>query len=158
MQPSVTEERRRPRPPAYKRAIPRGWLRVAAIVLVVGTTVGSFLPGTVKTKLGTQPYNPLSGHVGLAHRAYHFSTFGLMAAALLLLADRFRDELKAVFFAAGLGCLIEITQHVIGLSLVFEWWDVGDDCLAVLGAFVLVQVGNWRGRTEGNDIAGQHGS
>jgi heme A synthase len=126
--------------PAYKRWIPRPVLRKAAVVLVAGAVVGSFLPGEMKRLLGTDPE-----HHGLMHRIYHFVTFGSTALAYLLLAERVREELRAAVLVFGLACLIEGTQRAIGFSQVFEWWDVRDDFLAVLGVFVLVQVGNWLG-------------
>jgi hypothetical protein len=130
---------------SYKRVIPRGWLQTASVVLVLATIVGSFLPSSDKLLLGTEPFDPrqhLATHVGMLHRSYHLAAFALIAGAPLLLARNLKDEFKALLFVIGLGCAIETAQHLIGFSLVFEWWDLRDDVYAATGAFTLVQIAN----------------
>ena len=124
--------------PSYKRVIPRVWLKLAAVILIVGTTVGSFLPGPAKRALGTHPDN----HFHAGHRLFHFATFGLTTAVLLLLAERLRDEVKAVLFVAVWGCAIELAQYGTALSGVFEWWDARDDVYAAVIVFLLAQMAN----------------
>lgn len=48
--------------PRYKQMIPRRVLIVLATVLVMGTVVGSFLPGSTKERLGTQPTQQSNAH------------------------------------------------------------------------------------------------
>lgn len=132
--------------PGYKRIIPRRILLVLATVLVIGTVVGSFLPGSTKERLGTQPTQQSSAHSDWGHRAYHFATFGTTALAILLLMYGIRAEVKGGLAIFGLGCAIEVTQYALGFSKVLEWWDVRDDFYAVAAVFLLVQVANARSR------------
>jgi len=128
--------------PRYKRMIPRRILFVLATVLVMGTVVGSFLPGSAKERLGTQPVQQTSAHADWQHRAYHFATFGTTTLTILLLMYGFRAEVKGGIAIFALGCAIEATQYALGFSKVLEWWDVRDDFYAVATAFVLVQAAN----------------
>lgn len=128
--------------PAYKQVIPRRVLIVIAALLVMATLVGSFLPGPAKIRLGTEPYEPAVHRVGMAHRVYHLASFGSIAMALLLLAAGTREETTYALAVLGLGCLIETTQHLTGMSEVFEWWDVLDDFYAVAAVFAVVQIAN----------------
>ena len=128
--------------PGYKRLIPRRILLVLATLLVVGTVVGSFLPGNAKERLGTQPTQRSSAHGDWGHRAYHFATFGSTALAILLLMYGFRAEVEGGLSVFALGCGIEVTQYALGYSKVLEWWDVRDDFYAVAVVFVLIQVAN----------------
>ena len=119
---------------------------VVATILVIGTVVGSFLPGSAKERLGTQPVQRTGAHADWQHRAYHFATFGTTALAVLLLMYGVRAEVKGAVAIFGLGCAIEVTQYALGFSRVLEWWDVRDDFYAVATVFVLVQVANARSR------------
>lgn len=123
----------------YKTILSRRVLKLLAAFLILSAIAGSFLPGEIKVLLGTEPYDPTTGYVGVAHRVYHFATFGSTALVLMMLAQTLWEEAVAAAFAFGLGLLIETVQHVIGFSLVFEWWDVRDDLYAVTIAFVLTQ-------------------
>jgi hypothetical protein len=134
--------------PRYKRVIPRHFLMVAGLVLVIGTLIGSFLPGSAKGRIGTHPYEPRNGQVHREHRWYHFATFGSIALIYLLLAKGIRQEVRAALSVFALGCSIEGTQRWTGFSEVMEWWDVRDDLYAVLSAFILVQVANSRKMSE----------
>jgi hypothetical protein len=128
---------------SYKRRIPRSKLRVLSIVLIACTILGSFLPGEWKLLLGTEPFDPNTGIVGSMHRLFHFATFGTTALSLLLLGRNLLEEVNAVAFTAALGLGIEVTQHLIGFSLVLEWWDVRDDFFAITAAFLAVQMANF---------------
>lgn len=132
--------------PSYKQVIPRRVLIVLATVLVMGTVVGSFLPGSAKERIGTQPRQQSGAHSEWGHRTYHFATFGATALAILLLMYGIRAEVKGGLAIFGLGCAIEVTQYALGLSKVLEWWDVRDDFYAVATVFVLVQMANARSR------------
>jgi hypothetical protein len=134
--------------PRYKRIIPRRILVVLASILVIGTVAGSFLPGSTKERLGTQPTQQSSAHSDWGHRAYHFATFGTTALAILLLMSGFRAEVKGGLSVFALGCAIEVTQYALGFSTVLEWWDVRDDFYAVAAVFVLVQAANARSQEE----------
>jgi hypothetical protein len=135
----------------YKTILSQRVLKLLAGVLILSTIIGSFLPGEIKMLLGTQAYDPmlediaLAQHlhpmkaISLAHRGYHFATFGSTTFVLMMLAQTLWGETAAVAFTFGLGLLIEIVQRLIGFSSVFEWWDVRDDLYAVTIAFVLTQ-------------------
>ena len=111
-------------------------------MLIIGTLIGSFLPGPTKARLGTHPYAPTDNHVQVGHRLCHFAAFGSIALVYSLLASGIRGEVKVALSTFALGCLIESTQNLIGFSDVFEWWDVRDNFYAVAGVFVLMQIAN----------------
>ena len=62
-------------------------------------------------------------------------------AILLLLGTTspFAKTLAAVS-ATLLGMTIETGQYLIGLSPLFEWWDVRDDVVGILSGIVLTSV------------------
>jgi len=72
--------------PAVRARRFRSVLRRVAPFWVCGVVIGSFLPGSWKRELGTQPYTPLHA-VSFQHRAVHFATFGLTALLFLALAE-----------------------------------------------------------------------
>jgi hypothetical protein len=109
---------------------------------VIGTIIGSFLPGSEKVRLGTQPFRAVPHHIAFQHRMAHFAAFGSLALVMLLLAIDFRDEVKGAASVFALGCVIESTQYFIGFSDSLEWWDVRDDLYAAAAAFIFVQLAN----------------
>lgn len=131
-----------PRVRPYKRVVSRHSLLVIGTILIIGTLIGSFLPGPTKARLGIHPYAPTDNHVQMGHRLCHFAAFGSIALVYSLLASGIRGEVKVGLSVFALGCLIESTQNLIGLSDVFEWWDVRDNLYAVAGVFVFVQIAN----------------
>ena len=129
-------------PRGYKQVIPREVLFWLGILLIAGTTIGSFLPGIMKLWLGTHPYEPGQAHVETAHRIYHFATFGCIALVYLLLAEGILAEAKVSLLVFAMGFIIECAQRLTGLAALLEWWDIRDDLYAVLGVFVLIQTAN----------------
>jgi hypothetical protein len=125
--------------PYYKRFLPRRSLKALALFFIIGTTIGSFLSGPVKSQLGTDPVPAMSTQIGLAHRVYHLSCFGSIALALSLLANIAQEEIQAALFTASLGLMIELTQYVAGWAAVFESWDIRDDFWAITSALLLVR-------------------
>jgi len=114
----------------------KGIARRIAPIWVAGLVVGSFLPGTWKKTLGTQPF-VLHQAVAPQHRLAHLVTFGFTALLFLLLTDRPRDEARAAGAAFVLGCAIEILQFSFGLAPVFEWWDLRDDAVGILAVWLI---------------------
>lgn len=110
------------------RVISRAW--------ILGVIVLSFIPGSEKLRLGTDPYVPHHA-VGWQHRWGHFFAFGI-TAVLLLLGSVWRGaEKRAATAAILLGVMIETIQYLTGLAATFEWWDVRDDSVGVLVGVVL---------------------
>lgn len=108
---------------------------------VLCVIVGSFLPGPTKVAIGTTtPVRLEAAHEvqGIAHRSIHFAVFGVTAILFLLVARNGGQEILAVFFALGLGTVLEVLQH-LSFGSVLEWWDIRDDAIGVLAAFVLVR-------------------
>jgi hypothetical protein len=136
----------------YKDFLPRRFLKLLAAFLIVATSVGSFLPRPVKSTLGTDPINPTSTHIGIAHRIYHFSTFGSIAFTLLLLASGTLEEIQAVLFASTLAWVIEITQRLADPFGVFEWWDVRDDLWAITLATFSIALINGAACSQSNKL------
>ena len=130
------------REPAASVSRFRPILRRIAPFWVCGLVIGSFLPGSWKRELGTQPYTPFHA-VSFQHRVVHVATFGLTALLFLALAEGRRGQVKAVAGAVLLGLAIEAGQHAVGLSAVLEWWDLRDDFWAVAGAAVVFGIWRW---------------
>jgi hypothetical protein len=132
--------------PGWKLKFPRRVLRVVAPFWVIGLIVGSFLPGTLKDRLGTTA-QPQSGHVvrqvALKHRMFHLASFGSTALILLVIAGNAREERKGAAFVLLLGCAIETLQCWQSNGVLFEWWDVRDDFYAVAAVFIMAQILNW---------------
>ncbi len=111
---------------------------------VAGVIVGSFLPGPVKRSLGTRPF-VLHHPVAVEHRIAHMVIFGATGLLFLLLADRPKDQVRAVGSALSLGFGIELTQFAVGFSRVFEWWDLRDDAIGILGVVFIFRALQWAG-------------
>jgi len=127
---------------SYKQLIPRPVLQGLAFVFIVCTVTGSFLPGPVKSQLGTAPPNQTHIQIAVAHRVSHVTCFGLDALVLLFLGYGIQEEIAAVLLVAILGYAIEATQYLLRYSAVFEWWDLSDDLWAIAGAALLVHGAN----------------
>ena len=100
----------------YKDFVSRRVLLALLTFLVVGTTVGSFLTGGVKTTIGTHPFTVAAPQIAVGHRIFHFICFGSIALSALLLSAGFSDELRAILCVALHGTLIEIAQRL------FHFW------------------------------------
>ena len=88
----------------------------------------SFLPGHWKDEMHTK---------GRLHDVAHMAVFGMLAW-LMARAARTRDgQIKAFFFAAMIGCAVEVMQYLIflipgGMHSPLEWKDILLDVMAVL--------------------------
>ncbi len=129
-------------PPAiarFKRWAPRAFLLRFAPVWVVFLVLGSLLPGNVKVTLGTttleQQIHP-NKNVTVRHRIVHLTLFSFTASLFLLLARTSRAEWRSVVLVMLLGAAVEFAQHWI-YQFTFEWWDVRDDCMGVLGVYLV---------------------
>jgi hypothetical protein len=114
-------------------------LRKIAPVWVLCLVIGSMLPGETKLRLhttGKQQMHHQTKEVTRGHHLYHYGSFGLTAVLFLAIAESRREEWRAIARVILIGLGIEITQHLVYLS-VFEWWDVRDDGVAALAVFAL---------------------
>jgi NhaP-type Na+/H+ or K+/H+ antiporter len=73
------------------------------------------------------------------HRGIHWLAFAGAAVLLLLLSRNRRQEIRSVIGVCLLGLTLEYVQHLIYRNIM-EWWDVRDDALAVLAAFMLYRL------------------
>jgi hypothetical protein len=80
-----------------------------------------------------QPARP--GPVHLFHRELHWVAFAGAALLLFVLSRSRRQAIWSTIAVCALGFSLEILQHLIYRNSL-EWWDVRDDSLAVLAAFV----------------------
>jgi hypothetical protein len=108
------------------------------IVLLV--LVGSFLPLDQKVRLGTKPAHRRGTIVSPQHRIFHFGSFGFATIAFVTFALGKRRRMTAAVIVGLSGLLIESAQALISKRAI-EWWDVRDDCYAVIGGFLLFQMG-----------------
>jgi hypothetical protein len=117
-------------------------LRIFTLVWIACVIAGSLMPGSAKNSLGTtdelrmrSPYEV----GGVAHRIWHFGVFGSTALLLLVQAKDRRGWVFAVLATFGLGLSLEFLQWRIYGSA-FEWWDVRDDAIGVLGAALMYRL------------------
>jgi predicted membrane channel-forming protein YqfA (hemolysin III family) len=86
-----------------------------------------------------QPVRPAAmvGPAGISlHRAIHWLAFAGAALLLLALSSCRRQEIRNAVVLVLLGVSLEYLQHVLYRNSM-EWWDIRDDTLAILAAFVL---------------------
>jgi hypothetical protein len=128
--------------PRFKQLVPRKLLSWVVPIWITCLTIGSLLPGDLKVELGTttkqQQVHP-NKDVILPHRLAHFALFGFTACLLMLLARTNQGEIVSVLLAILLGSVIEFAQHAV-YRFTFEWWDVRDDAIGAIGAYVLFRV------------------
>jgi hypothetical protein len=123
--------------------VPRRLARWFARVWIAAVIVGSLLPGSAKITLRASEGKPT--HAGKAveikHRFIHFLAFGSSFLVLSVLAKRRKEQLEAAVEVMIIGCIVETIQYfVYSYRHIFEWWDVRDDALGILAAFLLLQV------------------
>jgi hypothetical protein len=123
--------------------IPRTYLVRIAPWWIIILIVGSFLPGPVKSRLGTAsaPVGIHHSTVPVRHRIVHFLSFGSTALILILIAGNRFQQLLAAASVAALGLAIESGQYSLLHLPYMEWWDVKDDAIASISALVLAQSG-----------------
>lgn len=100
------------------------------------------MPEPAKTAIGTTEGSgpPEANPSWLTpHRLYHLVSFGSTALLLLLVASTRAAEIKAVAATILLGTTLEITQYAISHGVLFEWWDIRDDTLGALAAYLLLR-------------------
>ncbi len=79
-----------------------------------------------------QPARP--GPVHAFHRELHWFVFGVAAFLVFALSRSRRQAICWAIAVCALGLSLEFFQHLIYRNLM-EWWDVGDNSFAILGAF-----------------------
>lgn len=106
--------------------------------------VGSFLPYEAKRSIGT-PDLVFTHSLTLAesleltpHRLYHLLVFGATALLLMAVARSRAGEVTGATATVLMGVGIEFAQAVVAHYQI-EWWDIRDDTLAVLAAYLLIQ-------------------
>lgn len=105
--------------------------------------IGSFLPSEAKQAIGTTA-EIRHGRIdapGLAHRLWHFGSFGATALLVSLVNRNPGKRILFVVSIAVLGLCIELMQARL-TGFVVEWWDVRDDAL---GVAVFMALGQLRG-------------
>jgi len=105
--------------------------------------VGSLLPGSAKVRLHVSEIKTKHSRnlVSISHRWTHIVTFGSSFLVLSLLAAGKREELKAAGEIMIISCVVELAQYfVYSHRQVFEWWDVRDDAIGIVAAFLLLQI------------------
>jgi VanZ family protein len=86
-----------------------------------------------------QPYRPeaTKGHHSFPHQIEHVVVFGATGLLFLGLARTRREDWIAVAGVVVLGLFIEATQLLLYQTPEgFEWWDVRDDTIAALLAWI----------------------
>jgi hypothetical protein len=115
-----------------------------ARVWISTVIVGSLLPGSAKiTLFASESEHMQSGNaVTSKHRLIHFFAFGSSFFLLSLLAAGRREQLEAAGEVMAIGCMIELIQYFAYSHghAAFEWWDVRDDAIGIVAAFLLVQI------------------
>jgi hypothetical protein len=126
---------------ARLKSRPRRALAIIALVWVLCVVGASLFANRAKHVVSTGVQITLSKNsspsvvVPLRHRILHFLSFGLLAL-LLMLAGDMNSRLLVIFAVAALGLGIEFAQHCI-FGNNFEWWDVRDDSLGAIAAFLI---------------------
>lgn len=124
---------------------PRRLVRWFARLWISVVIVGSLLPGSAKVFLHASESKPTQfrGTANLTHRLIHFVAFGSSFLVLSLLATGRRKQLEAAGEVMAIGCFIELTQYfAYSHRQLFEWWDVRDDAIGIIVAFLLIQIAN----------------
>jgi hypothetical protein len=112
----------------WRSHLPLRLLRLIAVPWTFCLIVGSLAPNSLKDAIGTHSH----------HRPYHFIVFGATAVLFLLISQTRRQEWIAVGGALGIGVVMETLQCLS--DGYFEWWDLRDDALGILVAFVLFRL------------------
>lgn len=74
-----------------------------------------------------------------AHRIEHAAAFGFLGLLVLPLSRNRVQEWMLALTIAALAATLELAQHLIFRNTVFEWWDVRDDSIGVLFAWLVVR-------------------
>jgi hypothetical protein len=99
------------------------------------------MPSRAKIALGTTTARAVEARPpNREHRVVHFVGFGGAELLLLLLAINRRQQAHRIVGMVVLALGIELTQHFVLRGRYFEWWDVRDDVMGILAAFLIVDV------------------
>lgn len=121
--------------------VPRQLAQWFARLWISVVIAGSLLPGRVHWHASQSEPAEVRHTAILAHQFIHFVAFGSSFLVLSLLATGRREQLEAAFEVMTIGCIIELIQYVVySHRQVFEWWDVRDDAIGVVVAFLLIQI------------------
>ena len=121
-------------------ALPARFAVWAVRLWIAAVVVGSLLPGPAKATFGATPH-AVNRRVNYKHRALHVLTFGSTYFLVSLLALDAWDEIAAAGEVLALAGLIELAQDILyAHGKTFEWWDVRDDAIGILIAFLAVRI------------------
>ena len=103
-------------------AIACAWLLLLSCV--------SLLPKYLKAKLGDKP---------AFHQAEHILVFAFTTYLLLSLSNRGSRRVSIVFVVSAVAVTSEVLQYLFTPPpyAIFEWWDVRDDFIGILGSMAL---------------------
>jgi len=116
------------------RGIALLWMGWTAAVIA-----GSLLPFNAKH---------LTHTVGIVHRLVHVVAFAGIALRPSIVRSPLRRKLIASVNVALLGAVLELLQHYYYGNM-YEWGDVRDDCIGVIGAIMLGLLVQFRFRKAG---------
>jgi hypothetical protein len=128
---------------AFGIVVPRRIALWIARLWISTVIIGSLLPGSAKVTLHASEGKRARSRNSITtrHRLVHFFAFGSSFLVLSLLTMRTREELEAAAEIMLIGCVVELAQYfVYSHRHVFEWWDVRDDAVGIVAAFVLLQI------------------
>ncbi len=74
-----------------------------------------------------------------AHRIEHAAAFGLLGLLVLPLCRNRIQEWAAAVGIVSLAAAMELAQHLVFPRTVFEWWDVRDDAIGLVFAWLIVR-------------------
>ncbi len=73
------------------------------------------------------------------HRLEHAAAFGVLGLLLLPLCRNRIQEWMMVLVMLGLAAALELGQHTFFRNVGFEWWDVRDDAIGLVMAWLVVR-------------------
>lgn len=82
---------------------------------------------------------PHAGAGSTAHRLEHMGAFGLLGLLVLPLCRNRLQQWGAALGIIALAAALEMAQHLVFRNTVFEWWDVRDDAIGLVFAWLIVR-------------------
>ena len=82
---------------------------------------------------------PHAGPGTQLHRIEHMAAFGVLGLLLLVVCRTRVQEWLAVLAIVCLALALEDGQHLLFKNVTFEWWDVRDDIIGLLFAWLLIR-------------------
>jgi VanZ family protein len=105
-------------------------------LLVSAIVAGSFMPLTVKQRLGTPTH----------HHTFHFTVFCLAAFLMMWLVRRWHFQILMALASLALALFVEVGETFLFHNQM-EWQDVIDDCIGIAVAVAVTLLLALRKRT-----------